>query len=211
MYKEIKKQLIHVSKMMYEKNLVNAYEGNISILEDGKVYITPSGMCKGFLTEEMIVVTDLEGNVLEGTCKPSSELRLHLNSYKSRPELRSVTHAHTPYATAFALANKAIETKAYPEMIVLFDKVPLAQYGTQSTDEIFEGVEKYIHSYDIILLANHGIIAVGKDAYDSFFKLEAVESIAKVLMLAGQLGGERELPEDKLEELYKMRDEKRKA
>lgn len=130
---------------------------------------------------------------------------MHLAAYRNRPDIKSVIHAHPPYATAFAVANKPIETKAYPEMIVLFGKIPLAAYGTPSTDEIHYGMDQYVKDYDIILLANHGVIAFGSNAYDAFFKLESAEGIAKVLTLAAQLGGEKELPQNKLEELYEMR------
>jgi L-fuculose-phosphate aldolase len=202
---KIRDQVVNVSKMMYDKGMVNAFEGNVSVLKGDKIYITPSGICKGFLTPDMIVVTDMEGQVLEGKLKPSSELMLHINSYKHRPGIKSVVHAHSPHATAFALANLPIESKSYTEMIMLFEKIPLAEYGIPSTDEIFDGVKKYISDYDIVLLANHGIMAVGKDVYDAYFKLEAAESIAKVLILARQLGGEKELEPNQLKELQGLR------
>lgn len=205
----LRSSIIEVSKLLYAKNLATAFEGNVSVLENGKVYITPSSMCKGFLTEDMLVVLDMEGKVLEGSYRPSSEAKLHLAAYRSRPDIKSVVHAHPPYATAFAVANKPIETKAYPEMIVLYGKIPLAAYGTPSTDEIYYGMNQYVKDYDIILLANHGVIAFGNNVYDAFFKLESVEGIAKVLTLAGQLGGEKALPQNKLEELYEMRNRNR--
>lgn len=198
----IKKSIIEVAKLMYDKGLVSPYEGNISVLYEEQVYITPGGVCKGYLSEDMIVVTDLNGNVLEGMYKPSSEIKLHLAAYGYRSNIRSVVHAHPPYATAYAVANKSIETKAYTEMIALFDKIPLAKYGTPSTDEIGIGIEEYIDTYDIILLANHGIVTVGIDLLDAFFKLEAAESMAKTLLLTNMLGGEKELPSDELEKLY---------
>ncbi len=201
----IKSDIVEVSKLLYAKNLATAFEGNISVIDQGKIYITPSGICKGFVTEDMIAVMDREGNVLEGSYKPSSEKKMHLSVYRNRPDIKSVIHAHPPYATAFAVANKPIETKAYPEMIVLFEKIPLAAYGTPSTDEVYNGIDRYVKNHDIILLANHGIIAFGSSAYDSFFKMEATEGIAKVLILTQQLGGEKELPQNKLDELYELR------
>ncbi|WP_010251774.1 class II aldolase/adducin family protein [Acetivibrio cellulolyticus] len=200
----IRKNIVKVSKLMYDKELVNPYEGNVSILHEEQVYITPAGICKGYLTEDMIVVTDLNGNVLEGMYKPSSEIKLHLASYKLRSDIRSVVHAHPPFSTAYAVANKPIETKAYTEMIALFDKIPVAKYGTPSTDQITDGIKDYIDNYDIILLANHGIISVGTDIFNAFFKLEAAESMAKTLLLTKMLGGEKELPDVELEKLYEM-------
>lgn len=200
----IRKRIVEVSKLMYDKGLVNPYEGNVSVLHEEKVYITPGGIYKGCLSEDMIVVTDLNGNILEGMYKPSSEIKLHLAAYKNRRDIKSVVHAHPPYATAYAVANKPIETKAYTEMIAIFGKIPLAKYGTPSTDEISVGIEEYIGMYDIILLANHGIVTVGTDINNAFFKLEAAESMAKTLLLTKMLGGEKELPENELEKLYKM-------
>lgn len=203
MSEAVKKELVEIAGWMYQKGLVNAFEGNLSIRDADRVYITPSQVCKGLLTVDMIMVTDMEGSVLEGTLKVSSEARLHLGSYKVRPDIHSVIHTHSPYATAYALANKPVETRAYPEIIVQYGKIPLAPYGTPSTEEVFQNAESYIRQYDIILLANHGILALGKNAYDAFFKAESAESIAKTLLLAKTLGGAKELEESKLDQLRK--------
>lgn len=198
---ELVKKILEISKLMYDKGFVNPYEGNISILDGEQIYITPAGVWKGFLTEDMIVVTDINGNVLEGMYKPSSEIKLHLAAYKLRSDVKAVIHAHPPYSTAYAVANKPIETKGYTEMITFFGKIPLAKYGQPSTEQISVGIEEFIDNYDIILLANHGIITVGNDIYNAFFKLEAAESMAKTLLLTKLLGGEKELPESELERL----------
>lgn len=205
MLEQIKRQLIEVAKLAYDKEMVNTYEGNISIRNGNYICITPSCFPKSLLSEEMISVIDLEGNVIEGSLKPSSEWKLHTLSYIERSDVNGIIHSHSPYTTAYAVANKSIETNAYPEMIVLFDRIPLAAYGTQSTNEIFTGVREYIKDYDVILLANHGVISTGKDVYAAFYKLEAAESIAKVLILSEMLGGGKALPEEKLDELYDIR------
>ena len=204
----VKKQLVEVSRLMYSKGMVNAFEGNISVLRGERVYITPSAICKGFLTEDMIVVTDLEGNVLEGSYKPSSEIKLHLASYKRRKDIGSVVHAHPPYATAFAIANKPIEAKSYSEVLLLFGSIPIAPYGTPSTDEVFSSIEPYLAGHDVVLLANHGIVSVGSDVYEAFFKLESAETIAKTLTLALLQGGGKDLPDYRVKELRKMRCER---
>jgi len=205
----IREQIVKVAKLMYEKGMVNAFAGNLSVRDGNNVYITPSGICKGFLKEDMIVKTDMNGNILEGMYKPSSEIKLHLEAYKKRKDIYSVVHAHPPYTTAYAVANKPIESKACAEMVIFFGKIPLAAYGTPSTDEIFSGVEEYINEYDVILLANHGIVSFGRDVFDAYFKLEADEDIAKTLILSRLLGGEKDLPENKLKELDDMRKKRR--
>lgn len=201
----IREDIVKVSKLMYDRGMANAFAGNVSVRDGDSIYITPSGISKGFLTEDMIVETDMNGNVIEGMYKPSSEIKLHLSAYRNRKDVWSVIHAHPPYTTAYAIANKSIETKAYAEMIMFFEKIPLAAYGTPGEDEIYYGMEEYINDYDIVLLANHGIVAVGKDVFDAFFKLEAAESMAQTLTIVSSIGGEKSLPEDKIKELDEIR------
>jgi len=211
MLENLKSQLIDIAKIAYNKGMVNTYEGNISIRDGRFICITPSGFPKCCLKEEMIPVIDIDGKVIEGDLKPSSEWKLHALSYINRPDINGIIHSHSPYTTAFAVANKAIETRAYAEMISLFGKIPLAAYGTQSTDGIFKGVEEFINDYNVILLANHGVLSLGKDVYTAFYKLEAAESIAKVLILSEILGGGKELSEENLELLHRIRNENSSA
>lgn len=204
---DIKKQIVEVSKWLYEKGMVTAYEGNLSIKYGDRVYITPSAVCKGFLDENMIVVVDLEGNPIEKSeYKPSSETKIHLYIYRERDDVASVIHSHAPHSTAYAIANKPIATKAYPEMMAVFGQVPLINYGTPSTDEIYAGLKDYIDEYNVYLLANHGIVSVGKDIRQAYFRMESIENIAKTLLLAKLAGGEVDLPQNKIDEIEVMRE-----
>lgn len=196
--------ILQLSKLMYEKGMVNAFEGNLSVRTGDGLLITPSQICKGFLTEEMLVETDMQGKVIKGDRKPSSEILLHLEAYSVRSDIGAVIHAHSPCATAFAVANKPLKSKAYPEMIVLYGEIPLVKYGTPSTPDICMDLKNHLCDHDVVLLANHGIVAVGKDLYDAYFKLESVESIAKVLLMVKLLGGEYELPPEEVDKLHKM-------
>lgn len=203
--KKIIDEIIEVSKAMYGKGMLNAFEGNVSVREGDLIYITPTSVCKGILTEEMIVITDEEGNVLEGDRKPSSEIKLHLAAYRLRRDIKSVVHNHSVFATAFSIANKPIETKAYPELMIAFDKIPVVEYGTPSTDRIHLGIKKYINDSDAFLLANHGVVALGSSPFDAFYKIEAVESIAKTLTIVKVLGGESPISDEEIDVLYKLR------
>ena len=202
---EIRAAILEIAKAMYDKGMVNALEGNVSYRDGDRVYITPSGICKGYLTTEMIAVVNMSGEMIEGDHKPSSELKMHLACYKLRDDVKAVIHTHSPYATAHAIANKPIETKAYPEMIIAFDKVPVVKYGTPSTDEIHEGIADVIFDYDVFMIANHGIVSVSPELFDAFFRIEAVENIARVLTITKQLGGEHEIPPEKFDVLYEIR------
>ena len=208
MKSSIRSEIVRIGKIMYEKNMVNALEGNISVKDGERIYITPASVCKGYLEEEMIVIVNENGEVIEGTYKPTSEMRVHLACYKLRPDISSVIHSHSPYATAYAIANKPIKSSAYPEMIIIFDQIPVLAYGTPSTDEVHAELSKYIDKVDVFLLSRHGILSVGSDLNDAFFKIEAAESIAKTLSIANSLGGEAALPESEIDLLYQMRKKK---
>ena len=201
----IAEELVFVSKLLYDKGLATAYEGNVSIRDGDRIYITPSAVCKGFLTADQVVVMDMVGAVLraEGV-KPSSEYRLHLAAYLARPGVGGIVHAHPPYCTAFAVAGQEIYTPGYPEALVIYGRVPLAPYGRPSTDGIWQGVPKLLADYDAVLLQNHGALTVGRDAREAFFRMESVEGIAKVAHLARALGGQQQLPPEELEALNVM-------
>lgn len=115
---DVIREVMAVAKRLDEKTLVNTFEGNISAKVDGKIYITPTTKNKGLLTEDMIAVMDENGNQIHGNCKPTSELPMHTETYTIRDDIGGVVHCHPPYLTAYALANKDVETRAYPEMMV---------------------------------------------------------------------------------------------
>jgi len=207
---EIREDILEVARAMYQKGMVSAYEGNISYKAGDKIYITPSQVCKGYLKKEMLIVTDMSGNIIsaDDRYKPSSEIKMHIECYRLRRDINAVVHTHAPYATAYALANKPIMSKAYPEMIIIFGKIPLAKYGRPSTDDICTDLKNIVDDgCDVFLIANHGIVSMGCDVYEAFFRNEAAENIAKTLLLAEQIGGEKKLSDDELAALYIMRKE----
>jgi L-fuculose-phosphate aldolase len=189
--------ILTVCRRMDARGLVNAIEGNISALQDGFIYITPSGKNKAFLDEGMIAILE-EGSLKQvgGKFPPSSELLLHTQSYKARADVKAVIHCHAPYLTALALNRRPLESRAYPEMMHVFKKVPVAAYGRPGTPAIFTGAAELVKKHNVILLANHGVLALGRDIYDAMNKLEACEATAKVLFLAESIGKPVDLPEE---------------
>ena len=193
MYEDLKDTIVEIAKVMDQKNLVNTYEGNLSIQCDGKILITPSGRSKASLTTDMIAVIDETGKQFEGKLKYSSEYLLHAAAYRLRDDISAAIHSHAPYLTSYALNNRSIESRAYPEMINLFGKIPVVPYGTPGTDEIAAEMGPHIAQSKVVLLANHGVLAVGSDLYDAFNLTQAAESIAYVLTLANNLGNVKDL------------------
>ena len=192
--------ILAVCRRLDQKGLVNAYEGNVSALQNGLLYITPTKMNKAFLNQETICV--LEESSLKqvaGKFPPSSEMWLHVRSYKTRPDIGAVIHCHAPYLTAWALTRKPVETRAYPEMMSLFKKIPVAPYARPGSYDTFEPARELIQKYDGVLLANHGVLAVGGDVFGAMNKVEAMEAIARVLTIANQIGKPVDLPDDECE------------
>ena len=132
----LRRQICEIGRRMYEKNFVAANDGNISVrLEANRVLTTPTGVSKGFMTPESIVIVDLDGRPLSDG-KPSSEILLHLFIYRERPDVQAVVHAHPLHATGFAAAGLSLEGCVTAEIIVTLGSIPLAPYGTPSTPKL---------------------------------------------------------------------------
>ena len=124
---EARKVIVAVGKRMYEKNYVVSNDGNLSVrVGDNALWCTPTGVCKYDLTEDMLLLVDMEGRVLEGSLRPSSELKMHLRVYRENPQVLAAVHAHPPIATAFACERKELAEPVLAEAVLKLGKVPLA-------------------------------------------------------------------------------------
>lgn len=204
MFEDKKNELIEYGRMAGDKNYTPGISGNLSARCGDMVVITSSGVANGYLTENDFAVVDFDGNAIEGE-KPSSERMLHIEFYKKRPEMNYVMHVHSPYLTAFASAGIALDDKISPEIIYCFEKVPLAEYSIPGSKELVEKTSKYFENYDVVLMANHGVIIAGKDIKDAFYKLDLCENYAKTVICAKLLGGAKILPEEEVEKIYLLR------
>lgn len=204
MFEDKKNELIEYGRMAGDKNYTPGISGNLSARCGDMVVITSSGVANGYLTENDFAVVDFDGNAIEGK-KPSSERMLHIEFYKKRPEMNYVMHAHSPYLTAFASAGIALDDKISPEIIYCFEKIPLAEYSIPGSKELVEKTSKYFENYDVVLMANHGVIIAGKDIKDAFYKLDLCENYAKTVICAKLLGGAKILPEEEVEKIYLLR------
>ena len=196
----------------YRRFLVNTYEGNVSVRLGDTILITPSAVCKEELEEDDLVEVDLaSGETLRAkeSRMASSETKMHLCVYRNSAA-QAVVHAHPPFATAYAVAAKPIETRAYPEMRVLYDRIPVCRYGRPGTEAVNADVPEALKTHDVFLLSNHGLVACGPSAMVAAHRLEGVESIAKVLTLAQLHGGESPLPRAELDALQEIYFDKRR-
>lgn len=207
---EAVQELLLVARHLDEKKILNAIEGNISLKRDGLIYVTPSGKNKAFLTEDMVAVVDEEGRQLAGSCRPTSELKLHLQVYRMRRDVGGIVHAHPPYLTAYAVCGLPVRTKAYAEMMTVYGSFEVAPYGRPGTDDIYRGVEPLLQKSDVVLLENHGALAVGPNVLQAMNHMESAEAIAEVLTKARLVGKDKYLPEEECEVLFSMHDKKQK-
>ena len=205
---ELKKQICDIGKRIYNQGMVAANDGNISVkLNDNEFLCTPTGVSKGFMTPEYICKVDAKGQVIQANpgFKPSSEIKMHMRVYAQRPDVMSVVHAHPVYATSFAIAGIPLTQPIMPEAVIALGCVPIADYGTPSTEEIPDAVEKYLQSFDAVLLENHGALTYSDSLLNAYHKMESVEFYAKLLYLSRHLGGPKELTPQQVERLYEIR------
>lgn len=197
-----RREICKVGSWMYRQGFVVASEGNLSVrLDEERILMTPAGACKGRLSLDDLVVTNLEGTVVSGAGRASSEMQMHLLYYRIRPDVQAVCHAHPPTATGFAAAGRALEEAVLPEVVSVLGKIPLAPYGTPGTWELCAKIESLVPTHDAILLENHGVVTCGPDLTTAFQHMETVEHFARVMLTAESLGGPRLLTHGEVQRL----------
>lgn len=201
-----RREICEMGRRIYQRGFVAANDGNLSArIGDDRVLCTPTGVSKGFLAEEMLAICDMEGAQVSGPMKISSEIRMHLEAYRLRPDVVSVVHAHPPTATGFAVAGLDLTECVLPEVIVLLGGVPLASYGTPGGPDIFEPMRPLLEKHDAVLMANHGVVTLGKSVQEAHFKMETVEHFARIVLVSRQLGATNTLDSDQVRELIELR------
>ena len=177
-----REQIVRCFRKLYEQGTINLYEGNFSARDGENVIMTPSQQNKETMTPEMLVVLDAQGRVLSSNgLLPSSEARMHLEIYRLRPDLGAVVHTHSAFASAFALAGKPLRGELAELYLFYGGEIPCCAYGAPGTDAVFAEFERYFlqEKKDVVLLANHGLVAAGRSVEEAFSRAEAVEKLAK--------------------------------
>ena len=202
---KIKSELIKYGKMCEEKNYTPGVSGNMSARVGENILITTSGSANGYLSEDDFVLIDMNGNIVEGSKKPSSEKMLHVEFYKVRPDVNYIIHVHSPYLSSFASAGIALNEPIMAENVFYFGQIPLAEYGLPSSQDLVEKTAKYFKDYSAVLMANHGFIVGDKTLRDAYLKLELAESYAQVVFNTKLLGGAKLLSDTQVKEIYGLR------
>lgn len=180
---QAKEQIVEIGKRMYQQGYVVTNDGNISVkISPNELWVTPTGVSKGYMTPDMMVKMDVDGNILEGSSKPSSEVKMHLRVYKENPKVRAVVHAHPVNATSFACAGIALDAPILMEAIMQLGTVPLVHYAKPGTYDVPDGIAPYCKDYNAVLLANHGVLTWGESAMQAYHRMEVAETYARVTL-----------------------------
>ncbi len=202
---QIKEELLYWSKELGRRGLTSGTSGNLSVFnaESQIMLITPSGLPYSDLELEDLVSMNLQGEVLAGKNKPSSEWQMHTAVYQKRPQIKGVVHTHSLYATALACAGKSLPAVHY--MLARAGKeVPLAPYATFGSPELAQNALDAMGENKAVLLANHGLLAIGKDLKEAFLIAEEVEEVAKLFILANSLGHVQIIDHREMEKIEKL-------
>ena len=205
--KAARRDIVEAGRRMYMRGMVCANDGNLSArISDGAIIATPTGVSKGFMSEEMLVKLDLDGNILEGETEPSSEIRMHLAIYKKTPGIRAVCHAHPPVSAAFAAAGVPLDKPLLQETVVSLGVIPVAKYELPGTEELASGAAGFCTDYYGVLLEHHGAVTWGDSVMQALFRMESLEYAATVQMHSAALGFDRPMDSERADRLLKLRE-----
>ena len=204
--KELRQDIVDIGRLVYQKGWVAANDGNISIrIDSNRILCTPTGISKGMMHPEDLIVCDGKGAKIEGRRERTTELAMHLTVYDMRPDIQAVLHAHPPVSTGFASAGRSLNLALLPEVVINLGCVPLAAYGLPGTPALTEPMLPFIPKYDAILMANHGAVCYGEDVYKAYFRMETLEHFARITLVAELLGGPKVLPKTEVDKLLDSR------
>ena len=206
---DLRAELVRIGRLMHQFELVDGASGNISArLGPDRILATPSGLAKGFLAPEQLIIVDIEGKLVppaQPGLKPTSELLMHLEAYKQRPDVNGVVHAHPIAAVALSIVGITLTDCIIPEAVVMFGSIPTTPYATPSSVENQRAISELVKTHDAIVLAYHGSLTVGPTVWDAYLKLESLEHTAKIIAQAHLLGEVKPLPPAQVQKLIQIR------
>lgn len=210
---ELRALICRIGQLMHQKGFIDGTAGNISVrLGDNRFLTTPSGLAKGFMQPEQMIIVNLDGERVDEPSsanehlRPTSESYMHLECYRQRDDVNGVVHAHPPTAVALTLIGYDFQQCIIPEMVVVLGLVPTAPYSTPASPENRDAIAELIEQYDAIMLAHHGSLTVADSLWNAYLKLESLEHGANIIHRAEQLGGVQSIPAYQVEKLLAQRE-----
>ena len=204
--REIRKQVSHYSLLLHERGWVANHDGNVSCRDGSNgFWITPTAVSKRECEPSSIVHCAADGKPLSSG-RPPSEVAMHIGAYGARSDVKAVIHAHPPYASAFALARKALGPVAMPEVVVsLGAEIPLAPLALPKAPELADLSGQVFSEVDAALFTGNGAVTVGKDLEQAYLRMELVEHYAKIVALSQSIGGVVPLDMDAMGKMLGLR------
>jgi len=198
-FQKQKEEFAYFMRRLYDKGLTTTSGGNISFkVENNKILVTASQTDKGRMNADDIGLVHLDGKSGESNFNPSMETGMHLAVYKARKDVKAIVHAHPIFATAFAISNKAVNCNLMGEARAICGEPAIAEYKLMGTTGLANVVAQAAKNANIVLMQNHGVLAVGKNLLEAFDRLEVFEASAKLTFITGILGGQKELTKEEL-------------
>ncbi len=199
--------IVTVCRRLYERGLIAGQDGNVSVRGPrGRITVTPAGFSKVDVRATDLVELRIADGTVIGRGKASSEVAVHLSAYLERHDVNAVVHAHPPTATAFAVAGVPLDYDALAEMVYNVGPVPLVPYVRPGSSRLGREVAKALRGANVVLLANHGAVAVGPTLAVAHQRMESLEHAARILLAARQLGTVRHLPKSEVRALEQLRE-----
>jgi len=203
---EARELLCEVGRRCWERQFVAANEGNFSYrIGENEILATPTLVSKGFMKPDDLCKINMEGHQTGGRLKPTSEALMHLEIYERRPEMKAVVHVHPPHATAFAVVGQPVPKCIVPEVEVFLHEIPIVSYATPGTKEFADAIRPYLTDFTVLLLQNHGAVAIGKDILDAYYKMEVIDQYCRILILARQIGEWNPLTQEAMQALFRTK------
>ncbi len=204
----LREEIVRIGRLMYDRGLTVSNDGNLSArLDENRVLVTPSGLCKGMMCAEQMIVVDMHGNKVgpataaNRNLGPTSETPMHLEAYRQRPDVQAVVHAHPPLTVALSIAGVSLAACMLPEVVVNLGIVPTTKYATPASEENVGAIRELIVGHDGIVLQRHGTLTVGRDLMEAFMRLETLEQIAQITLILQLLGKGQPLSPDQVSKL----------
>jgi len=206
---DLRLAIVECGRISYERHLMTANDGNISVrMDDGLILVTPSGISKGRLSTDDLIVVDLDGNIISATAdrRPSSETPMHLEVYRQREDVHAVVHAHPIFATTLTVSGLEFPVDVLPEVLLTLGNVPITAYATPSSHEDAVVIRPFVKEHNALLLCQHGSLTYGKNLDEALIHLERIEHVSEIYYRAKMLGNVKRVPPEAQAQLIELRE-----
>jgi L-fuculose-phosphate aldolase len=193
---ELREQMCLIGQLMHRNGYIDGASGNISArIDNNSILTTPSGIAKGFMRPEQLIIVNMSGervdlpNAANEHLRPTSEMAMHLECYRQRPDIQGVVHAHPPTAIALTISGHTFSECLLPEVVILLGIIPILPYASPASQENQLIIRDAVAQHDAIMLTYHGSLTLAKTLWDAYLRLENLEHSAKIIYMVSQLGG----------------------